>query len=216
MNKTDLTIIYYSSNREKPEFENYIQRHILSVCGDLPIISVTQKPMDFGRNICVGDVGANDNNLYRQIQIACDEAKTPFVANAEADCLYPPSYFRLSPIAENVIYRYNNIVILKRSRHEFLRKEWCEGAQIAGREYLLSLINDAMKGLPMWNGETRPHLNPYKPITRKWLYYGDDVPVISVKTGNGLRAGTSTLSPQGITTLPYWGSYRRMYRKLEL
>jgi len=216
MNKNDLTIVYYTSNQEKPEFEDYIQKHLLSVCDDFPIISVSQKPINFGENICIGDVGANDNNLYRQVQVACEAAKTPFVAMAEADCLYPPDYFKCWPIKLDSIYRYNPIFILKRSRHEFLRKEWCEGAQIIGREYVIDLIKIEMKDKDMWNEETRPHINPYKHITRQWFYYGTDIPVISVKTGDGLRAGTSTLYPQGITSLPYWGSYKRMIRKLGL
>ena len=49
------TIIYCSSNKELPEFEAKIVANLLKNCGDLPIISVTQKPMDLGRNICVGD-----------------------------------------------------------------------------------------------------------------------------------------------------------------
>lgn len=216
MNRNDLTIIYYTSNRENPIFEDYIQRHLLSVCGNIPIISVSQKPISFGDNICVGDVGANDNNLYRQIQIGCENAKTPFVACAEADCLYPPDYFRLDPITIDSIYRYNNIYILKRSRHEFLRKEWCEGAQIAGREYLIDLIKEAMHGMQMWNEESRPRMNPYREIVRQWLWYGTDIPVISIKTGRGLRANASTLSSQGIVSLPYWGSYSRLRRKLGL
>ena len=35
----EITIIYYSSNREKSEFEERIRDNILNVCGDLPIIS---------------------------------------------------------------------------------------------------------------------------------------------------------------------------------
>ena len=65
------TIIYYTSNKEDEAFEGKTRKKLLEVCGDIPIISVSQKPIDFGKNICVGDVGACDANLYRQIQIGC-------------------------------------------------------------------------------------------------------------------------------------------------
>src|ERR1700687_5200912 len=98
----DVTIIYYSSNHEKPEFEQRIKDNILRVSSGLPIISVTQKPIDFGKNIVVGDVGTSGLNMFRQVQIACRAAKTKFVISAEADCLYPPDYFIFIPKKDNV------------------------------------------------------------------------------------------------------------------
>ncbi len=104
----DLTIIYYTSNKEKPDFEEKVRAELLRVCGDLPIISVSQKPIDFGKNICVGNVGASGFNMFRQVLIGCREAKTLFVISAEADCLYPPEYFKFIPERENICYRNAN------------------------------------------------------------------------------------------------------------
>jgi len=78
----DLTVLYYTSNREKPEFEEIIRRKIGETIGDTPIITVSQKPVTpFGlypiknhKNIVVGDVGLSDYNIYRQMQIGCLEA----------------------------------------------------------------------------------------------------------------------------------------------
>ena len=39
--------------------------------GDTPIISVSQKPMDLGNNICVGDVERSSQNGYMQLLIGC-------------------------------------------------------------------------------------------------------------------------------------------------
>ena len=64
-----VTILYYTSNREGEEFEGRIRQNILNVKGDLPIISISHKPIDFGENICVGDVGVSGFNMFRQIQI---------------------------------------------------------------------------------------------------------------------------------------------------
>ena len=57
------TIVYYTSNRENPDFENRITFRLLKTAKKLnmPLINVTQKPMPgFGKNICVGDVGVSN------------------------------------------------------------------------------------------------------------------------------------------------------------
>ena len=80
------TIIYYTSNREKESFENVIIDELKKVAkevGDIPIVSVSQKPIDLGKNICIGDVGANDINLMKQILLGCEAATTPYVFMAE-------------------------------------------------------------------------------------------------------------------------------------
>jgi len=56
------TIIYYTANREDERFEQVIRENILRVSEGLPIISVSQKPIDFGQNICVGNVGVSNQN----------------------------------------------------------------------------------------------------------------------------------------------------------
>lgn len=108
----DTTIIYYTSNREKPEFETKIQKNLFSVIGDTPLISISQQPIDFGENICVGNVGTSDHNIYRQIQLECLKAKTKYVCTAKADCLYPPTeYFNFVPSNKKphpLFHRYQN------------------------------------------------------------------------------------------------------------
>jgi len=214
MNKKDLTLIYYTSNKENEDFEKKIQRIIKKISGDIRIISVSQKPIDFGENICVGDVGANDHNLYRQIQIACKEAKTPFVASLESDNLYPIDYIRLNPTRMDTLYRYNNIWILKYWRTYFVRKRWCEGAQIAGREFYLDLLEKEFENKPIWTTATRTKTNPFRNLGNNFLWYGTDIPVVSIKTGNGLRSNTITDNTRYTKELPYWGSSKIVKRKL--
>lgn len=92
MNKT---IIYYTSNREYQSFERSIQQTIIENSNGIPIISVSQKPIDFGENICIGDIGTSELNILRQIRIGAVCAKTDFVIPCESDILYPPDFFSL-------------------------------------------------------------------------------------------------------------------------
>ena len=75
------TIIYYTSNTENENFENKIRENILKVKGDLPLISVSQKPIDFGHNICVGELGKSYENAFYQAKIGCEIATNSLCSN---------------------------------------------------------------------------------------------------------------------------------------
>ncbi len=152
----DITILYYSSNREKPDFEERVKENLLKVCGGLPIISVSHKPIDLGKNICVGDVGTSGFNMFRQVQIACEAATTPFVISAEADCLYPPDYFQFRPPRLDAPYRDSNLYVMPDARdYFFLKSEGATHAQIVGREFYLSTLKKLFEGAPKWSVEEK-------------------------------------------------------------
>ena len=97
MQVKDLTIIYYTSNlldEVNPYFLENTKKQLLKAAGEIPIISVSHKPIDFGENICVGDIGRSHLNLYKQILIGARAAKTKYVALAEDDIFYSYQHFR--------------------------------------------------------------------------------------------------------------------------
>ena len=89
----DLTVIYYTSNFIPDKFMEYTKHHLLKAAENTPIISVSQKPMNFGKNICVGNIGRSHLNIYRQALRGAKEAKTRYIAMAEDDVLYSPGCF---------------------------------------------------------------------------------------------------------------------------
>lgn len=89
----DLTIIYYTANVVPGSFGKKVIEQLLKVVGNLPIISVSQKPVDLGYNICVGDIGRSHLNIYRQALIGTKAAQTKYVAFCEDDVLYSPDHF---------------------------------------------------------------------------------------------------------------------------
>ena len=141
MNKT---IIYYTANREDPVFEQKIIDDMLSKKGDIPVISVSQKPMDLGQNVCIGDVGFSYLNERKQILMAAKLVKTEYIITAESDFLYPPEYFNFEPKGDD-LYRWDNIWIMwlnDRSRTRFYKKRSVsDGAQIVKRDYFVDLTN---------------------------------------------------------------------------
>lgn len=200
------TIVYYTSNRENESFENKIREKLLANCGDVPIISVSQKPINFGKNICVGDVGISNQNVFRQLQIGAKAAITPFIISAEADCLYPPDYFQYVPTEINECWRNTNVWILGVGGRGFYRKRYSEFSQICGREYLIESIDDYLEGKGMWN-PILEHGKYEKRLfgKRRWKFFELKNPTISIKTYDGMHLKTSTMAGTEVEELPYWG-----------
>jgi hypothetical protein len=220
----DVTAIYYTSNREKEEFEAKIRKKLLGVIGNTPLISVSQKPIDFGENICVGDVGTSDHNIYRQIQIACQKAKTKFVCTTEADCLYPPKgYFDYNPPVGSAAYHYMNVWILLSDQigelyyprfykgyPVFRKKAFSLCALFTNRKYLLSRIERSIGKRPQWSGKKpRPIFHRYK----GWTPFTSKLPVINIKTKEGMRRFTGTEEIEK-KILPHWGSATKLQEEL--
>ena len=210
MNK-DLTVIYYTSNRECEEFESRVRDNILKVCSGLPIISVSQKPIDFGQNIVIGDVGTSGFNMFRQVQIACHAATTRFVISAESDCLYPPDYFQFVPPRDDKCYRNTNLYVMPQHRAFFWRKE--EGAthaQIINRIFYLDRLEVLFQGAPEWSVIERNF--PKERLKKDDIfnsnqieYYESKNPVVQIKTSQSMRHYTNSDRIDKHELL-YWGT----------
>ena len=228
----DATIVYYTYNAEAPLFEAKIVAQLLQSANGLPIISVSQKPMDLGTNICVGDVGKCYANGYRQLTIGIEAARTKWIIVAESDVLYPPNYFSHPPTTPSVgrsgLHRYNNIWILwtadcprvgNKRITGYYRKEFTEGAQMAPRDNYLYRMNKALAGRPLWHNPHKdswqpPWQLPYFYKKRKWEWYGTaDQPVVSFKTGRGVLPNCGTVGAP-VDHLPYWGAADELRKRM--
>jgi hypothetical protein len=189
------TIIYYTANKEDPKFEKKIQDNILKNSGGLPIISISQKPIDFGKNICIGDMGASYLNEWKQILIGLKEAKTDFCIAAESDCLYPPEYFTFTPPVKDKVYRYDNVWIYWTNKPGFYKKDRCEGAQVCGTQYWIERLEEALKF------ET-PREIIKNMFTEEGHWTGS--PVVTFKTGKGVSNKSGYFRNTKQKSIPYW------------
>jgi hypothetical protein len=181
------TVIYCSSNKELPAFEAKIVESLLKNCGGLPIVSVTQKPMNLGRNICVGeDVGVSGFNFFRQTLIACKAAGTAFVISAEADCLYPPDYFRFRPERADVCYRNSNLYVMPDKRDYFFHKPGgATHSQVVGREFYIARLEFLFQGAPEWSADEKnfpKERHKKEDVFRHIEYWRTENPVFQIKT----------------------------------
>lgn len=208
-------IIYYSSNIESPEFEQKIIDNINEVKGDLNVISVTQKNLNFGKNICVGERGYSYLNAFRQILLGAEESTSDFLWMCESDVLYPrEGYFDFEPTDINKIYSYNeNWIMWKNPNYNNFRKKLQQhGGMIYGRKWLIEFLNKCLKGLPEWSTNRKQGI-PFYDKNQEFVFFGKD-PIVNIITGNNGRKNTSLMNVPSQRILDYWGDCKLLKRKM--
>jgi hypothetical protein len=107
----DKTIIYFTNNKLDEKIFALCQRKLLEI--GRPIISVSQKPIELGTNICVGEIGSSWLNIYKQLLIGTEAAKTKYVATAEHDCLYVQEHYDFIPPRDDTFYYNENVYLVE-------------------------------------------------------------------------------------------------------
>ena len=146
----DATIIYYTSNQIHEYFAENIRKKIVESSGNkLPIISVSQKPINFGKNICVGKIGVLVYNVYKQILAGAKKAETKFVMCAEDDTLYPPEHFKTTrPQQDRLYYNTHRWTIDPSNVYFFRRHKISMLACIAPTDMLIDILETRFKMFP--------------------------------------------------------------------
>jgi len=191
----EITLLYYTSNREDESLEKKVRENILANKGDLPIISVSQKPIDFGENICVGEMENSYKSLFFQVKKGLEKITTPYVMVVEADCFYPPDYFKFRPRTLGNCYRYDNVWVNYLNSDRFYKKGFSHCAQCIDRKLWLDTINAG-------GTQIRTDKN------RSWT--GD--PVVTIKSKKGVsRTTTIIMNEPPKLELPFWGKADNLY-----
>jgi len=96
-------VIYYSDCRLDPTIMQAVQKKLLKSLNGNELISITLKPIDFGRNIVL-PLQRSHLSMARQ-QLAGLEATTADVIFfAEHDCLYPKEHFYFTPPRKDIFW----------------------------------------------------------------------------------------------------------------
>lgn len=108
MASEEITIIYLTENRLAETIAKLCRKHLVIAADGKRIISVSQKPINLGDNICVGDIGRSWLNIYKQQLVGLKEAKTKYVAIAEHDVLYTKEHFNWMPKDDETFWFNDN------------------------------------------------------------------------------------------------------------
>lgn len=207
---SDKTVLYYTGNRKTPAFESKVRKKLAETCYRLPVISVSQKPIDFGWNICVGEVGASYLNVYRQMLIGAEAVRTKYIVFAEDDCLYPPEYFEFNPEGGD-FYRYDNAwMVLKRGG--YYRTKPIGGAQIAKRDFIVRKLADYLAGEPEWDANGYVPQKPDFMGAPFELFTGP--PVVAFKASGNL-SGSGYTTKETTRNLVPWGDVAKLRQEYD-
>lgn len=99
-------IIYYTDNRLGEPIFSMVQKHILN--SGLPIVSVSLRSIDFGKNIVL-NLTPGFLTMIKQIISALETSKSDYVFLCEHDVLYPLSHFDFTPPKDNIFYYNANV-----------------------------------------------------------------------------------------------------------
>jgi hypothetical protein len=144
----DLTLLYYTANRSDEGFCERVRHHLQFLAAPgVPIISISHKPLAFGQNICVGDIGVSAYNIYEQILIGARAARTPWVACVEDDPAYDPSHFALRPPRDMFGYDYSRWMLDEDGTY-WWRTRTTMGMCIAARALMIETLEERFAKFP--------------------------------------------------------------------
>ena len=96
--KSPRVIVYYTDSKLDPALAGPVRSQIKKACGPIPIVSVSQEPLKFGKNICVGEKPRLYQSMYEQVLVGLEAAPVgSIVYLCEHDVFYHPSHFALLP-----------------------------------------------------------------------------------------------------------------------
>ena len=106
-------IIYYTDNCLNERFAQGFRNRLVKAAPDIPIVSVSRKPINFGHNICVGEIGRSLHIMWKEVLTALMYSKADIIYVIEHDVLYNVSHFEFEPEDENCFYYNENVWLVR-------------------------------------------------------------------------------------------------------
>lgn len=100
-------IVYYTDNRLDEKIMIAAQRQLEKAAGGWEIVSVSLRPLEFGRNLVL-DLQRSFLTMFRQILAGLEASTADVIFFAEHDVLYHPSHFEFIPPRKDMFYYNEN------------------------------------------------------------------------------------------------------------
>jgi len=116
------TIIYLTDNSLDEKVYITCRDWLYRAAGEHKIVSVSQKPIDIGTNVCVGEIGRSGLSIDLQMKAGLEKVDTKYVAIAEHDCLYTREHFDWEPTDDNYFWYNDNCWLVQYNNPKY--PEW--------------------------------------------------------------------------------------------
>ena len=213
-------ILYYTDNISVSEgLAKAVRKQLLKA--NLPIISVSQSPMNFGKNVCIGPIGRSRISMTKQVLLGLDSTNANVIFIVEHDVLYHPSYFKFRPTEINTLYFNQNLWHVRsedganfQERHngaisQLVGYKW--GLRSRFMERLDNFVTKApllrMQGYDWYRGKNLPEISPWC----KFEGWTSAVPSLDIRHGGNLT-GKRKFNIDKSQIIPGWGDPRNRFK----
>lgn len=144
----DLTVIFITASNQPEEWTKFHRKVLEEAIKDFPLITVSRKPLRWGINL-LDEEKKSLSNIYFQILRAAKLAKTPYIAIAEDDTLYPREHFTFyRPPLDTFLYNQNRLALFTWEPIYSWRNRKSNCSLIAPRELLIEALEERFKKWP--------------------------------------------------------------------
>ena len=92
---SNYSVLYYTDNNLPKPLEDFFQLKLLeSIDSKSDLVSVSHRPIIFGRNFHVGELHRSEWNMWRQIHLGLENCHEKYTYLCEHDVLYAPDHFK--------------------------------------------------------------------------------------------------------------------------
>lgn len=193
--KPNRVIVYYTDNNLERSLADAARKNLIKAAGPIPIISVSQEPLNFGQNICVGKKPKTKLSMYEQmlegVKAAPDDS---FIYLCEHDVFYHYSHFEKVPPKDDAVWINQNKYHWQQGNHFYLKakdqKAWSMAT--GSKKYLLEKLETTVK-------------NKMGEMKVRWFKYNSERPNIDIRHDRNLTKGIKAHKKQ-IFNIAGWGS----------
>jgi len=218
-------VVYYTDGQCDDEILK-ASRASLSRSTEMPIVSVSTEPLDFGFNVVVREPKRSTRRMYQQILAGLEQLKTDVVFLAEHDVLYTPDHFEFQPPRQDTFYfntnRWNVYADTGEARFYDSRTN---SAMCCNRKLLLDWVRKRISRIDeegafrgRWGHSPGSPGDPEKPKFDTWQ---SEVPLVDIRHGrctSGVRRHpsdfrTGAREMQVADGVPGWGQSKGRFRE---
>lgn len=224
----NITIIYITANRLTDTFAENVRKELLKAAGDIPIISVSKKPIKFGIKNLVFPEKASIYHEYKETLAGVKEAKTKYIAICEDDSLYTPNHFAHIPAPGSFDFNIGcwGIYTWIRPAIYNLKYRRNHNELVCERDLYIDAMEERFKKYPDENnypnryfGEPGRYEDPLGVSQHLTGEFISEPPIIRLSHdqdcyGWKLLGKRKKMGPIQAYDIPYWGSAEKLLKKI--
>ena len=223
----NITIIFLTANKVPKKWAEFHKEKLIEAAGDVPIITISREPMDWGINL-LDTEPYTPSNIYFQLFRGAKEATTEYVAMAEDDTLYPKEHFEYRPPMDTFAYNMNRFGVFRWSSKPtyFWKDRISNSTLVAPRKLAIETLEERFNKYPngtsnQLTGELgRQNVEEKLGLTRrKMVWFSTDTSVVRIDHEYGIddfaRTHRKRMGILRAYDIPYWGKAEDLIKKFE-